>query len=189
MRYCARMTDAGKRTWLTLCCGIALMAAPALAQDARPVRAFPEFVGTWVLDEAASTGALPSTPRMASRMTITTTPAAITIAKRLRLDPRDKISDAPPPEVYRFDGAETAINRYSYRFTLVADALALTCKLMSTDGGFTLTTDAYSVSGDLLTVHRQLSSVTPEGQIRVMQVPANNFRHTYIYRRETPNNR
>jgi len=34
-----------------------------------------------------------------------------------------------------------------------------------------------------------LSSVTPDGHILVMQVPANNFRHTYIYRRETPDNR
>jgi hypothetical protein len=72
---------------------------------------------------------------------------------------------------------------------LVADALALTEKLMSSNGGFTLTTDAYSVTSDVLTVHRQLSSVTSAGHILVMQVPANNFRHTYIYRRETPNNR
>ena len=179
----------GKPTWLTLICTIAIFATPALAQDGRPVRTFPEFVGTWVLDEAASTGGLPSTPRIASRMTITTTPAAITIAKRLRLDPRDKISDTPDPEVYRFDGTETTVGRHHYSFRLVADALALTVKLMSNDGGFTLTTDAYSVTGDVLTVHRQLSSVTADGHIRVMQVPANNFRHTYIYRRETPGNR
>jgi hypothetical protein len=62
-------------------------------------------------------------------------------------------------------------------------------KLLSSDGGFTLTTDAYSVSGDVLTLHRQLSSVTPDGHIRVMQVPANNFRHTYMCRRQTPGNR
>ena len=106
------------------------------------------------------------------------------------LDPRDKISDTPDPEVYRFDGTETTVNRYSYSFRLVADALALTEKLMSGNGSgsFTLTTDAYSVTGDVLTVYRQLSSVTPTGHILVMQVPANNFRHTYIYRRETPSN-
>jgi hypothetical protein len=155
------------------------------------VRSFPEFVGTWVLDESASTGPLVITPRIPSRMTITTTPSAITIAKRLRLDPRDRISDTPDPEVYRFDGTETTVNRHHYSFRLVADALALTEKLMSGNGSgsFTLTTDAYSVTGDLLTVHRQLSSVTSDGHILVMQVPANNFRHTYIYRRETPGNR
>ena len=159
------------------------------AQTERPVRTFPEVAGTWVLDESASTGPLVITPRIPSRMTITTTPAAITIAKRLRLDPRDKISDTPEPEVYRFDGTETASGRHFYSFRLVAETLALTEKLMSNDGGFTLTTDADSVSGDVLTVHRQLSSVTPQGQIRVMQVPANNVRHTYIYRRDTPTNR
>jgi hypothetical protein len=183
------MIATGMRIWFTLTCAIAMVAAPALAQDGRPVRTFPEFVGTWVLDEAASTGPLLITPRIPSRMTITTTPSAITVAKRPRLDPRDKMSDTPAPEVYRFDGAETVVNRYTYSFRLVADALALTEKLMSSGGGFTLTTDAYSVAGDVLTVHRQLSSVTADGHIRVMQVPANNFRHTYIYRRETPTNR
>jgi hypothetical protein len=156
---------------------------------AQAVRTFPEFVGTWVLDESASTGALPSTPRIPSRMTISTTPSAITIAKRLRLDPRDKISATPDPEVYRFDGTETTVGRHHYSFRLVADALALTEKMTSSDGGFTLTTDAFSLAGDVLTIHRQLSSVTPEGHIRVMQVAANNFRHTYVYRRETPGNR
>ena len=174
---------------LSLTFAIAMVAATALAQNERPVRTFPDFVGTWVLDESASTGPLVITPRIPSRMTITTTPSAITIAKRLRLDPRDKISDTPAPEVYRFDGIETTVGRHHYSFRLVADALALTEKLMSSNGGFTLTTDAYSVTSDVLTVHRQLSSVTPDGHILVMQVPANNFRHTYIYRRETPDNR
>ena len=159
------------------------------AQAERPVRTFPEFVGVWVLDESASTGPLVITPRIPSRMTITTTPSAITVAKRLRLDPRDKISDLPDPEVYRFDGAATTVGRSDYSFRLVADALALTEKYASSNGGFTLTTDAYSVAGDVLTVHRQLSSVTPAGHILVMQVPANNSRHTYTYRREAAGNR
>jgi hypothetical protein len=30
--------------------------------------------------------------------------------------------------------------------------------------------------------------VNPAGHIRVMQVPANNFRHTYVYRREAAGN-
>ena len=175
--------------FLILTFAISMLGAPAQAQNERPVRTFPEFVGTWVLDESASTGPLVITPRIPARMTITATPSAITIAKRLRLDPRDKNSDTPDPEVYPFDGTETTVGRHHYSFRLVADALALTEKLMSSDGGFTLTTDAYSVTGEVLTVHRQLSSVTPAGHIRVMQVPANNSRHTYIYRRETPNNR
>ena len=89
------------------------------------------------------------------------------------------------------DGTETTVNRYGYSFRLVADALALTEKFMSGNGtgSFTLTTDAYAVTGDVLMVHRQLSSVTPAGHILVMQVPANNFRYTDIYRRETPSNR
>jgi hypothetical protein len=175
--------------FLILTFAISMVAAPVLTQNERPVRTFPEFAGSWVLDESASTGPLVITPRIPSRMTITTTPSAITVVKRLRLDPRDKISDTADPEVYRFDGTETTVGRHHYSFRLVADALALTEKLMSSNGGFTLTTDAYSVTSDVLTVHRQLSSVTPAGHILVMQVPANNFRHTYIYRRETPNNR
>ncbi len=181
----------GARLLLPSAVGTALIGSSSLgwAQAERPVRIFPEFVGMWVLDESASTGPLVITPRIPSRMAITTTPAAMTIAKRLRLDLRDKISDTPNPEVYRFDGTEMTAGRYHYSFRLVADALALTEKLMSSDGGFTLTTDAYAVTGDVLTVHRQLSSVTPAGHIRVMQVPANNFRHTYVYRREPPSNR
>jgi hypothetical protein len=174
---------------LILTFAVSLVAARAQAPNERPVRTFPEFVGSWVLDESASTGPLVITPRIPSRMTVTTTPSAITIAKRLRLDPRDRISDTPDPEVYRFDGTETTIGRHLYSFRLVADALALTEKLTSSDGGFTLTTDAFSVAGDVLTVHRQLSRVRPDGHIAVMQVPANNFRHTYIYRREATGNR
>src|SRR5918995_1556143 len=136
-------TEMRRPTFLSLTVAISMFAAPGLAQNERPVRIFPEFVGTWVLDESASTGPLVITPRIPSRMTITTTPSAITIAKRLRLDPRDKISDTPNPEVYRFDGTETTVGRHHYSFRLVADALALTEKLMSSNGGFTLTTDAY----------------------------------------------
>ena len=54
---------------------------------------------------------------------------------------------------------------------------------LNTHGPFTLVTDAYAVDGDVLTVHRQLASVNDAGQIYVMQDPANNVRHTYVYRR------
>ena len=76
---------------------------------------------------------------------------------------------------------------------LVADALALTEKTsnwvrrgdpqMTNRDAFTMVTDAYSVEGDVLTVHRQLTSVNGDGQIRSMQEPANRVRETYVYRR------
>ena len=188
------MREPGRRNAkiATAAAGLAVLAGTALlsAQAGRPVRTFPQFVGTWVLDEAASTGRLEIAPRIARSLTIATTPETITVAKRLRLHPLDRVTDSPPPEVYRLDGTETsardertgvALER-RYRFTLVADMLALTIK-ETRGGAFTLVTDAYSVEGDVLTLHRQLSSVTAEGRILVMQEPANNFRHTFVYRR------
>ena len=161
--------------------------------EPRPTRTFPQFVGTWLLDEAASTGQLAITPRIPSSMTIETTPNDITVTKRLRLGPRDRGSATPPPEVYRLDGTETravdertgvALDRL-FRFTLVADMLALTIKEPRPGGGaaFTQVTDAYAVDGDVLTMHRQLVSVNGAGQIYVMQEPTNNNRHTFVYRR------
>jgi hypothetical protein len=46
-----------------------------------------------------------------------------------------------------------------------------------------MVTDAYSVEGDVLTVHRQLTSVNGNGEIHVMKEPTNNLRQTYFYRR------
>ena len=100
------------------------------------------------------------------------------------------------PVVYRFDGTETVREQgiYEHRstFALVADALALTTKTrnwvrrgdpqMSEREAFTAVTDAYSVEGDVLTVHRQLTSVNGAGQIYVMHGPART-RQTYVYRR------
>jgi hypothetical protein len=177
-----------------LCAAMVLLPSVCLAQTDKPLmRTFPEFVGTWVLDEAASTGQLRITPRIPLRMTIETTPETIVVTKRPRLGPTDRSSATPPPEVYRLDGTETRLVDgnvrldISHRFTLVADMLALTVKESRTgwNNGHTAVTDAYSVSGDVLTLHRQLTSVTAAGEIRVMQHPPNNFRHTYIYRRET----
>src|SRR5688572_8131342 len=168
-----------------------LTTLPAWAQaPSRPPRTFPQFVGTWVLDEAASTGRLLMTPRVPHTLTIATTPETITVTSRLKLDPRDRISDAPPPEVYRFDGTETIGSSGSYevrrRFTLVADALALTTteRRFGDPSRFTIFTDALSVAGDVLTLHRQLVSVSPPGVIATMGEPTNNFRHTFIYRRQ-----
>jgi hypothetical protein len=54
---------------------------------------------------------------------------------------------------------------------------------MSERNAFTMVTDAYSVNGDVLTIHRQLTSVNGNGEIRVMQSPTGNSRQTYVYQR------
>jgi hypothetical protein len=159
----------------------------------RPVRLFEPFVGMWNLDEAASTGRLLMTPRVPLTLTIATTPTELTVTKRLRLHPDDRLSDTPPPEVYRLDGSETWIQDArtgvtldrSLRFTLAADMLVLTARDAPRRGGraFTQVTDALAVDGDVLTLHRQLTSMTDAGAILVMQEPTNNFRHTFIYER------
>jgi len=173
-----------------------LVASLAAAQTSNLPRTFPQFTGTWTLDEMASTGRLVSAP--GTRLTITTTPEAVSVAKVIppraappggeayRYDP-----GLPNPEVYRFDGHDTTIDRtafiYSYGFRLVADRLALSVKTTRRGfGGYTLVTDAYSVDGDMLIVDRQFTSVTAGGHIRTMQEPANNARHTFVYRRSPP---
>ena len=170
--------------------GVALATAAGAQSPEKPVRTFSEFVGTWLLDEAATTGPLIITPRIPLRMTIATTPTQISVTKRLRLDPRDRGSDSPPTEVYRFDGTETKGTDVTMgageawrRFTLVADMLALTTRQGGSGGAFTMHTDALAVEGDVLTLHRQLTSVNGAGQIWVMQHQPNNFKHTYVYRR------
>jgi hypothetical protein len=174
--------------------GILLAGWAVSAQIARPVRLFEPFVGTWNLDEAASTGRLTMAPRVPVTMTIATSPFELTVTRRLRLHPADRVSDSPPPEVYRLDGTETwvtdsrtgaTIDR-SLRFTLAADMLALTIRDAPRTGrrAFTQVTDALAVDGDVLTLHRQLTSITEAGAILVMQEPTNNSRHTFVYRRE-----
>ena len=161
--------------------------------EPRPTRTFPQFAGTWALDEAASTGRLAITPRIPSVVTIAITANDITVTKQLRLGPRDRASATPPPEIYRLDGTEVRevdqrtgipLDRL-FRFTLVADMLALSTRELrpGTQGAFTQVTDAYEVHGDVLTLHRQLSSVSAAGEIYLMQDPANNNRHTFVYRR------
>ena len=190
------MTSRSAASVPLLCVCLAATVHVAWAQvEPKPVRTFSEFVGTWILDEAASTGPLTLTPRIPLRMTIATTPTEISVTKRLRLDPRDaasRVSDSPPTEVYRFDGTEAkgtdvtmAAGEAWRRFTLVADMLALTTKQVGYDKAFTMHTDALAIQGDVLTLHRQLSSINGSGQIYVMQHPPNNTRHTYVYRRES----
>ena len=191
-----------RRICLLVVAAAVSVASPVLSQTERRVRTFPEFVGTWSLDGAASTGRI--TQATAVRLTIATTPTEITVTKVLDLPPEGPgregkrlATNNPAPEVYRLDGAPTIRERgqyeLSYTFLLVADALALTEKtsnwvrrgdpLMSDRDAFTMVTDAYSVNGDVLTVHRQLTSVNGNREIRVMQGPTGNVRQTYVYRR------
>ena len=179
-----------------------LGAAPAVAQDDQ-FRTFPQFVGTWMLDESASTGRRRMAPSPAVTITIATTSTDITVTSTLDLPPETRgggrrlATNTPPPVVYKLNGAPTLRHggqyEYTYTFMLVADALALTEKtsnwvrrgdpLMSNRDAFTMVTDAYSVEGDVLTVHRQLTSVNGSGEIHVMKEPANQRRQTYVYRR------
>ena len=183
---------------------LAVVALPILSwsqanDQPRPPRTFPEFAGAWQLDEAASTGRLKMAPPVPRTLAIATSPEAITVTKVFRFDPelpgregKRTSTETPPPEVYRFDGTDTVVPddrlriEHRYSFLLVADALALTVKNVVTNGpgNTTLVTDAYSVNGDVLTLHRQLSTILlPAGHIATMQEPANNFRQTYVYRR------
>jgi hypothetical protein len=182
--------------------GVLMLAASVQAQDNARFRTFPEFVGTWILDEAASTGRMRMAPLPPRTVTIATITTEVTITSTIELPPetpgregKRTATETPPPEVYRFDGTPTVryvgLYEYTNTFSLVADALALTTKtsnwvrrgdpLMSNRNAFTAVTDAYSVEGDVLTLHRQLTSVNGEGQLAVMQT--NNSRHTYVYRR------
>jgi hypothetical protein len=188
----------GRQAFPILTFAISMVAAPVLAQNERLVRTFPEFVGTWMLDPAASTGRMRMAPPPAQTLTIATTSTDITVTRVLDLPPESRgggrrmATNNPPPEVYRFDGTPTTQEEYpgsaaiyQQTFSLVADALALTRKRMgrgaSEQGSFTAVTDALSVTGDVLTLHRQLTSVNAAGELAVMTT--NHLRHTYIYRR------
>jgi len=152
------------------------------ALEPRPPREFPEFRGPWMLDEGAGKGYIAGLP-VARRLTIATTPTELSLTK-----------DGAAPESYRFDGSETPSQSgevrslFSYRMTLVGDAIALTTRRVRPNGTETLTnviTDAYTVSGDVLTIERSLSVVrTPPGVVVTLSDPRNN-RQTLVYRRTT----
>ena len=153
-------------------------------------RTFPQFAGIWVLDELASTGSLTMAPRIPRTLTITATPEVLTLTERLRLRPGDNINELQVRAV-RFDGTPAVRDRdsnaYEYQdtFLLVADMLVVSTKSTRRRDSsvFDLATDAFSVDGDVLTLHRQLSHVDPPGHIATMGFVPNNFKHTYIYRR------
>lgn len=175
---------------------LALSTIPLHAQVQREVRAFEQFAGTWVLDEAASTGKLDIVPRIPLNITIETTRTELIVRKVPRLQPGDRASATPPAEVYRLDQTETwrteqrapGVTRdRGYRFTLVADMLALTIRDREPDAErpFTAVTDAYAVDGDVLTLHRQLTAMTAAGEVLAMREDGNR-RHTFLYRRPAP---
>ena len=194
------------RLYLFVAAAMLGAAGPAAAQGGQ-FRTFPQFVGTWALDAAASTGRMRMAPPPAVTIAIATTSTDITVTSTLDLPPetpgregRRLATNTPPPVVYKLNGAPTlrygGQYEYSYTFMLVADALVLTEKtsnwvrrgdpLMSNRDAFTMVTDALLVDGEVLTLHRQLTSVNGDGQIYVMTTPEMNLRQTYIYRRVKP---
>ena len=156
-----------------------------------PPRMFPQFAGTWILDEQASKGRIVIAPRIPKTLTITATPEALTLTEVLRLDQRDNASP-DQVRVVRFDGTPTVrwpgsgVYEYHDSFQLAADMLVIATKTIRIPEGektFDVFTDALSVDGDVLTLHRQLVHVDAPGTIATMREPTNNFKHTFIYRR------
>lgn len=157
----------------------------AFAQaEVAPPREFPEFRGTWVLDESAGRGHIVGLP-LARTLRIATTPSELTLTK----DSGD--------DVYRLDGTEVTVGDTVKRVTLVAGALAVTTRRTRRQRGYAFTniiTDAYSVNGDVLTVERQLavavepdpapgSGIQSPGHLVELSEPRNN-RQTIVYRRK-----
>jgi hypothetical protein len=171
---------------------VVLAATRGWAQDVDKPREFPEFRGTWTLDETATEGLRRTVNRagqpmvfdplgfpVARTLVIATTPTEISITK-----------DSDLPEVYRFDGTETQtrdprtgvplLPRYS--FTLVAGALALTTKKVEPERT-EVVTDAYSLAEwNVLRVERQLSYVAPQGYLRTLG-GVRNVTQLIVYRR------
>lgn len=162
----------------------------------RQINDFFEFRGRWLLDEQESVGIAgppegiaPDLLRylaalnVSRELVIVTTETEFSVAK-----------DGAEPEVYKVDGSETqerdprtgvGLDRF-YRFTQVADSVALTRRLRMgspTEPGAELLTDAYSVAGSVLTVERLRSHVFPPGSVAVMDEPGSH-RMTLVYRRQ-----
>jgi hypothetical protein len=167
---------------LVVCLGL-LAVSPAVS--GQQPRVFPEYRGTWTLDESAGAGRIAGLP-VARTLVIMTTPTEITVAK-----------DSGLPEVYRFDGTESKSRdprtgvplEHRYSFLLVADMLALTSRLTRQETGrpalTEILTDAYRALGDTLTVQRQLSQlVEPPGSLATFAV-STNYRQTLVYRRRS----
>ena len=96
---------------------IAIPTAVLAAQSDRPVRTFPEFVGTWVLDEAASTGRLRMAPPPARTITIATTANDITVTQTLQLEPDTRGGGGVngSGQIYVMQGPANLRQTYTYR--------------------------------------------------------------------------
>ena len=170
--------------------------AVVAAQDSDRPREFPEFRGTWLLDEQATEGLRAVVSRVgesilydptgmpaARTLVIATTPTDISVTK----------DGTVPPEVYRLDGSESQVRdprtgaplEARYRFTLVGDALALTASLPGAPGAPTrIMTDAYALrEWEVLVVQRTLSYAAEEGHLRTL-AGQRNYPQTLIYRRQ-----
>jgi hypothetical protein len=155
------------------------MPIPLSAQaENRPPRLFPAFAGTWTLDQSGGSGHIAGLP-VARSLVIATSPTGVSVIK-----------DLQPAEEYRWDGKTPARSDgqgvLHSGIVLVAETLALTTTHTREARGHAFTniiTDAYRVSGDVLTIERQLSVlVEPPGSLATLEEPANN-RQTLVYRR------
>ena len=176
----------------------AAAAAPAIARQAgappAPTpRTFPEFAGTWTLDENASAGRMTAAPGATVTFAITPTEITLTRLRKLPEQRSNPPDETPIIQMFRLDGSEVAVTdgRRSLRgrFLLVSDALVFTTSETPTESGFNIVTDAYSVAGEVLTARRQLVAVRAPGYIATMQEPTNRSAHVFIYRRTSAGNR
>jgi hypothetical protein len=177
-------------------------AGPIQAQDSDRPRAFEEFRGTWLLDDAAGTAGIRHIANRAGQR-VTVDSLGLSLARTLVIETTatemSLAKDSSLPEIYRFDGTETATRdprtgaplATRFTFTLVAEALALTSRLSRCcdAGGRSTTeivTDLYDLTEwNVLTVQRQLSYLRPEGYLRNLSGLRNNSQ-TIIYRRQQP---
>jgi hypothetical protein len=162
----------------------------------RQLNDFFEYRGRWTLDAKESVG-IPSPPEGVAPEVVRLL-AALNVARELVITTTERefsvAKDGAEPEVYKIDGNETqerdprtgaGLDRF-YRFTQVADSVALTRRLRlgtPTEPGAELITDAYSVAGSVLTVERLRSHVFPPGSVAVMNEPGSH-RMTLVYRRQ-----
>jgi hypothetical protein len=170
------------RSFAAFLCAV-VIAVPSLwaaqAQN-QPPRLFPQFDGTWTLDERAAGTRITPGAVVARTIDIVTSPTGVVVMK-----------DGAPGEVYRFDNQQPelpggAVAEFRHSFTLVGDMLALTkTRSGSRDGRRTtrIITEGYAVSADVLTVERQLSVlVEPPGILAAFGNPAD-YHQMFVYRR------
>ena len=113
------------------------------APPARPSpapRTFPEFAGSWELDEQASTGRITATPGATVTFAISATEVTLTRTRKLPEQRSNPPDGTPVRQVFRLDGSETAVREgpreLRGRFLLVADALVFVTSESPRDGGF-----------------------------------------------------